>query len=149
MGAGTWKWGAGPQFSFQTRTDSAVAGPGWGAGLGAVLVGGVGQVSVSVLVSQHWGFDRNFSVLSMQPAVYWNLPSPAGFTINHSYTIALDWKGTEGKWTVPLGLGVSQAIQLGGGNGLDVGLGFYGVVVRPEGGPSSQLKFSITWLIPR
>ncbi len=145
-----WKWGVGPQFSFQTRTDSAVAGPGWGAGAGGVLVGGVGVVSIALLVSQHWGFDVDFSVASMQPMIFWNLPSPVGFTINYNNTIALDWKGTAGnKWTVPLGLGVSQAFQLGGGNGLDLGLGFYGLVVRPEGGPNWQLKFSISWLIPR
>ena len=144
-----WKWGAGPQFSLQTRTDSAVAGPGWGAGVGVVLVGDIGRVSIAYLMNQHWGFDGEFSVLSMQPMIFWNLPSPEGFTINYNNTIALDWKGTEGKWTVPLGAGVSQAFVLGGGHGLDIGLGLYGLVARPEGGPNWQLKIYLTWLIPR
>jgi hypothetical protein len=148
-GEGAWKWGAGPQFSLKTATDSAVAGPGWGIGVGAVVVGGAGDFSFAFLVNQHWGQD-SFSVASLQPGVYYNLPSLPGFSINYNNTIAIDWNAPEGKeWTVPLGLGVSQAFQLGGGHGLDVGLGVYGMVARPEGAPNWQLKIGISWLIPR
>ena len=31
---GNWKWGVGPQISFDTHTDDALAGPGWGGGIG-------------------------------------------------------------------------------------------------------------------
>ncbi len=146
---GAWKWGVGPQFSLKTATDSAVAGPGWGIGVGAVVVGGVGDFSFAFLVNQHWGQD-GFSVASLQPMVFFNLPSLPGFTIHYNNTIAVDWNATEGKeWTVPLGLGVSQAFQLGGGHGLDVLLGAYGMAARPDGAPNWQLKFGISWLIPR
>ncbi len=145
-----WKWGVGPQFSFKTRTDSALVGPGWGAGVGGVLVGGAGDFSVALLISQHWGFAGDFSVASIQPMMFYNLPSLPGFTINYNNTIAIDWKSDRGnRWTVPLGAGVSQSFVLRGGHGLDLAFGAYYLVVRPEGGPNSQLKFAITWLIPR
>ena len=148
-GEGAWKWGVGPQFSLATATDSAVAGPGWGAGIGAVVVGGAGDFSFALLANQHWGQD-GFSVASLQPMVFWNVPSMPGFTVHYNNTIAVDWNAAGGnEWTVPLGLGVSNAFQLGGGHGLDLSLGVYGMVARPEGGPNWQLKFGISWLIPR
>ena len=147
---GGWKWGVGPQFSLKTRTDSAVAGAGWGAGVGGVLVGDVGSLSVAVLASQHWSFDGDFSLATLQPMLFYNFAKPAGFTINYNNSITVDWKVPSGeKWSVPLGLGISQAFQLGAGHGLDVGVGGYYMVVRPEGGPSAQLKINISWLIPR
>ena len=146
---GTWKWGAGPQFSLGTATDSAVAGPGWGVGVGAVVVGGAGDFSFAFLIAQHWG-ESSFSVASVQPMVYYNPPSMPGFSINYNNTVALDWKSAEGReWTIPLGLSVSQAFQIGRGHGLELSLGAYGMVARPEGAPSWQLKIGINWLIPR
>ena len=148
-GEGAWKWGVGPQFSLKTATDSALAGPGWGIGVGGVLVGDAGNFAFAALVNQHWG-ENGFSVASLQPMVFYNLPSRPGFTLHYSNTITADWNGAEGtEWTVPLGLGVSQALEIGGGHGLDLLLGFYGLVARPEGGPDWQLKFGISWLIPR
>lgn len=148
-GDGAWKWGIGPQFSLKTATDSAVAGPGWGAGVGGVLVGGAGDFAFAFLVNQHWG-QSGFSVSSVQPMIFYNLPSLPGFAISYNNTISLDWNGTAGnEWTVPLGLGVSQAFQVGGGHGLELLLGYYWMVERPEGAPDSQLRFMVNWLIPR
>jgi hypothetical protein len=146
---GAWKWGAGPQFSLATATDSAVAGPGWGAGVGAVVVGGAGDFSFAFLIAQHWG-QSGFSVASIQPMVYYNPPSLPGFSVNYNNTLALDWSADQGReWTIPLGLGVSQAFELGGGHGLELGLGAYGMAARPAGAPSWQLKIGVNWLIPR
>ena len=147
-GGGSWKWGVGPQFSLKTATDSAVAGPGWGLGVGGVVVGGVGDFSLSFLINQHWGQD-GFSVASLQPLIFWNPPSMSGFSIHYNNTIAVDWNAAEGKeWTVPLGLGASQAFQLGR-HGLDLALGVYKMVARPDGAPNWQLKIGVSWLIPR
>ena len=147
---GGWKWGLGPQFSLATATDSAVAGAGWGAGVGAVLVGDVGRVSIAALANQHWSFDGDFSLATLQPMLFYNFAKPAGFTINYNNSITVDWKAPSGnRGSVPLGLGISQAFQLGGGHGLDIGLGGYYMVARPEGGPRAQLKILLSWLIPR
>ena len=46
----SWKWGIGPQVSFKTRTNSDLAGAGWGSGGAVVLTGGIGEnIAVSVV----------------------------------------------------------------------------------------------------
>lgn len=147
---GTWKWGIGPQVSLKTRTDSLVAGPGWGAGVSAVLVGSLGPIAVSALANQHWGDEGDFSLLTIQPMFFYDIPSIPGATIHYNNAITADWR-IEGdtKWSVPLGLGVSKSFVVGGGQGLDLALGYYGMVSRPEGGPSGQVKFGFTWVFPR
>jgi len=72
------KWGVGPQVSLKTRTSERVAGPGWGAGPGGVIVGGAGDFSYAVLISQHWAFDGNFSLATVQPSFFYNIPSMPG-----------------------------------------------------------------------
>jgi len=53
-----WKLGAGPQFTFNTRTDSDLKGPGYGTGPAIIAAGMIGEdVSVAALVGHVWGFD--------------------------------------------------------------------------------------------
>ena len=106
-GDSDWKFGFGPQFSFKTHTDSLLAGPGWGVGFGVIVVGGFGDLSTTLLASQHWGDDGNFSVLTLQPMVFYNLPGAA--TVNYNNAITYNSKAVEGQeWSVPLGLGLSK-----------------------------------------
>jgi len=147
---GTWKWGIGPQVSLKTRSDSLVAGPGWGVGVSAVLVGSLGPVAVSALANQHWGDEGDFSVMTVQPMFYYDVPSIPGATIHFNNAITADWRIEGGtKWSVPLGLGVSKSFVVGAGHGLDLALGYYAMVSRPEGAPSGQVKFGVAWVIPR
>jgi hypothetical protein len=143
-----WKFGFGPQFSLKTRTDSLLAGPGWGGGFGVVMVGGFGDLSTTLLVSQHWSFDGDFSVLTLQPMAFYNLPGAA--TLHYNNSITYNAKAPSGEeWLVPLGAGLSKTFMVGGGHAIDVAVGAYANVVRPKGGASSQFKFGITWVIPR
>ena len=48
--------------------------------------------------------------------------------------------------TLPLGLTAGRTILLGGGNGLDLSLGLYGLAARPDGAPKSQLRFGISYV---
>lgn len=147
---GTWKWGVGPQVSLKTRTDSLVAGPGWGIGVSAVLVGALGPVAVSALANQHWGDEGDFSLFTLQPMFFYDIPSIPGATIHYNNSITADWRIEGGtKWSVPLGLGVSKSFVVPGGHGVDLALGYYGMVSRPEGAPSAQVKFGLSWVFPR
>ena len=142
-----WKFGFGPQVSLKTRTDDLLAGAGWGGGLGVVAVGGFGNVSTVFMVSQHWSFDGDFSLATLQPMIYLNLPG--AMTIHYNNSMTYNAKGSDGnQWTVPLGAGVSKTFLVGGGNALDFAVGFYSMVERPKGGPKSQGKFAITWVMP-
>lgn len=48
--------------------------------------------------------------------------------------------------TVPLGATIGRTFVLSGGNGLDLSIGGYGRVVRPDEGPKAQLKFGVSYL---
>ena len=143
-----WKLGFGPQFSLKTHTDSLLAGPGWGLGFGVIVVGGFGDLSTTLLASQHWGDDGNFSVLTLQPMVFYNLPGAA--TVHYNNAVTYNSKAVEGQeWSVPLGLGLSKTFMLASsGHALDLALGAYYMVVRPDGGANAQLKVGISWVIP-
>ena len=66
-----WKWGVGPMVSLKTRTDSKLAGAGWGAGPAAVLVGSVGEnVSTAFLGGHLWGDENGFRQLSSPARVH-------------------------------------------------------------------------------
>jgi len=146
-GDGAWKWGVGPQFSFKSRTDGAVAGPGWGLGVSGVLVGAIGPLSTSFLVNQHWGDEGDFSVFTVQPMLFWGIPGMPGATIHYNNSITTDWRIESGDtWSIPLGLGVSKSWVLGGGVGFDLSLGYYHLVSRPDGAPSGQAKVGATLL---
>ena len=146
---GNWKWGAGPQVSLRTRTDARVGGPGWGAGAAAVVVGDIGNLSVSFLANNQWGQD-GFNTMTLQPMLFYNVPSIPGFTINYTGPTTADWSASaSNRWTVPLGAGVSKTFAVGGGYGIDVLAGAYYYVVSPDGGPDWSFKFNVSILFPR
>ncbi len=150
-GSGNWKWGIGPQISFATHTERDLKGPDWGAGIGGVLIGSIGQFSVGGLVSNHWSFDGNYSTLTIQPLLFYNIESLPGLSLAYNPVINADWKlDTSDRWTVPLGLGIGKTFVLGTkGHAVDISLGGYGVPIRPDGGPKAQLKIAMFLMFPR
>ena len=108
MGQQGVKLGAGPMFSFNTRTDTDVKGAGFGAGPVGVLVTDLGPLSIATLGGHLQGFDNDFSTTFVQPMVYYNSEALPGAYVAYNNTISYDHK-TEGpgrgnSWTVPLGL---------------------------------------------
>ncbi len=143
-----WGYGVGPQISLRTRTSANVAGAGWGGGAALVGVGEVGNFSLSLIASQHWGQD-GFNLLSMQPMVYYNILAWPGATLHYNNTITYDWNIESGAaWSVPLGLAFSKSFVVGQGHGLDLVLGYYNYVSRPTNGPRDELRFGISWVLP-
>lgn len=64
-------------------------------------------------------------------------------------TISYDWNAnSDNRWTIPLGLGASKTFALSGGHGVELLLGAYKNVERPEGAAEWQLKWAINWLMP-
>lgn len=145
-----WKWGVGPQVSLKTRTDSRLAGPDWGAGIVGIIVGNfTPNLSFSGNVGNLWSFDGDFNTATIQPTVFYNFPSIPGAYIGYNAVISADWKASAGNtWTVPLGLSIGRTFDMGNGNGLDLMIGPYYNVARPDGAARWQLRFGITWLFP-
>ena len=144
-----WKWGVGPMVSLRTRTDSDLAGPGWGGGPIGVLVGDIGEHISTAFIGGHlWGEEEGFSTSMLQPMIFYNLPD--AWNIHYNNIISYDWNADESSnaWTVPLGLGVGKMLALQGGHGIDLSLGGYYNVARPEGAADWILKWAISWLLP-
>ncbi|MFW2441118.1 MAG: hypothetical protein ACN4GR_17305 [Arenicellales bacterium] len=140
-----YKWGIGPQVSLKTRTSERQAGPGWGAGVAAVVFGGVNNWALGTVAFQHWGED-DFSLLSVQPIVLYNFDSLPGAYLGYNNSIAYNWNASSGdKLTVPAGLTFGRTILLGNGDGLDLSLGVYDLVERPQDGPEWQFKFGVSY----
>ena len=145
-----WKWGAGPQFSLNTHTDDALRGPEWGAGFAAVVTGSItDDLSFSGLIGNHWSFDGEFNAATIQPILFYNINALPGAYVGYNAVINLDWKADSGnQWTVPLGLSVGRTIDMGGGHGLDLSVGPYYNVERPDGAADWVLRFGVNWLFP-
>ena len=148
-GDGAWKWGLGPMVSLRTRTNSKLAGAGWGAGPVGVLVGGAGNFSFAFIGGQLWNFDNTFSTTIFQPMIYYNIPNSPGLALNYNIQWSYNWKASSGnELTLPLGLSINKTLSVFNGNGLDLGIGIYWNVARPEGAASSLLRINLAWIFP-
>ena len=145
-----WKWGVGPMFSLATRSNDAFRGADWGAGATAVIVGNITpDLSFSGIIGNMWGDNGNFNMLTFQPMFYYNIPSMPGAYVAYDAVISADWKASsDNRWTVPLGVTVGKTLDMGDGHGLDLGIGPYYNVVRPDGAAGWQVRFAVSWLIP-
>ena len=143
------KWGIGPQVSLRTRTSDRVGGPGWGGGLAGVVFGGVGELAYGGLLMHHWG-EEGYSVSSIQPMVYYNPSALPGYYVGYNNSITYNWDADSGDhWQVPLGLTFGRTFGVGNaGHALDLSLGGYSLVAKPDGGADWQLKFGISVFFP-
>lgn len=146
---GAIKWGVGPQVSLRTRTSKRVGGPGWGGGISGVFFGGAGELSYGALFNHHWG-QEGYSVSTAQPIVFYNVKAIPGSYVGYNNAITYNWSAdSSDRWQVPLGLTIGRTIPIGNkGDALDLSVGAYGLVAKPEGGVDWQLKFGISWILP-
>ena len=139
------KWGIGPQVSLKTQSGDRQAGPGWGGGVAAVIFGGAGNWALGAIAMQHWG-ERNFEVGTVQPIAMYNFENAPGVYLGYNNAITYNWNGTSGnKLTVPLGLTGGRTMLLGNGDGLDLSVGAYKLVERPQNASRWQFKFGISY----
>jgi len=142
------KFGFGPQVSLRTRTDEAVAGPGWGGGLGGVLFGFAGDLSYGVLLAHHWGQD-GYNLTTVQPIAFYNSELFGGSYVGYNNSITYDWSASgSNAWQVPVGLTVGKTFILEGGYMIDANLGGYYLAAAPDGGANAQLKFGLSLFFP-
>ena len=139
------KWGIGPQVSLETHTSDRTAGPGWGGGLAGVVFGGGGQWSIGAVVMQHWGDD--FSNATVQPIALYMLKSRPGAYIGYNNSITYNWKAEDSSdaLTLPLGMTFGKTLLRKSGDFVDLSLGAYPLVARPDGAAEWQLKFGISY----
>jgi len=142
------KFGIGPQISLRTRTDEAVGGPGWGAGVAAVAFGFAGDLSYGGILGHHWGQD-DFSLTTLQPIVFYTVDVFGGSYFGYNNSITYNWSADSAdRWQVPLGLTVGKTFLFDSGYSFDVNFGGYGLVEAPRGGGDAQFKFGLSLFFP-
>lgn len=146
----SWKWGIGPQISFDTHTDDALIGSAWGGGLAGVLVGSIDNFSLSFIVNHLWGNEGDFSTSTVNPMIFYNFESMPGVTLSYQGLISYDWKAEDSsdRLTVPLGLQIGKMFDLGGGWGLEPSIGAYGMPIRADDAADWEIKASIFFIFP-
>lgn len=145
---GNLKWGIGPQVSLRTRTRDDVAGPGWGAGLTGVITGFADRLSYGAIVGQHWGQD-GFSVGTINPVLIYNTDWLGGTYFGYSNSLTYNWKAAAGeKWQIPLGITAGKTFARANGSAIDLSVGLYKMVERPQGAAESQFKFGLSYIWP-
>ncbi len=146
-------WGAGAVVQAPTTTDRALGSTVWGAGPTFVALTMQGPWVIGGLVNNIWSFGgdpRNrYNVLTAQPFINYNFPHSPGTYLSFSPIITANWDAKSGDvWTVPLGLAVGQVLPIGT-QPVNIQLGAYYNVVRPDIGPEWQVRFQLAFLFPK
>jgi hypothetical protein len=107
------------------------------------------NISFAGIVGNLWSFDGNFNSAMIQPMFFYNFESIPGAYMTYNAVISADWKAdSDDIWTVPLGLSIGRTFDMGKGNGLDLMIGPYYNVVRPDGAADWMIRFGASWIFP-
>lgn len=87
--------------------------------------------------------------MSIQPIFFYNLEQLPGAYLGYNAVVTVDWKAdSDNRWTVPLGLTLGRTFDMGGGHALDLAIGPYYNVERPDGAADWTIRFGINWVFP-
>ncbi len=146
-------WGVGPVVQAPTTTDPALGSRVWGGGATFVALTMQGPWVVGGLVNNIWSFGGDarsrYNALTFQPFMNYNFPHSPGTYLSSAPIVTANWEAKSGNvWTVPLGLAIGQVMPIGS-QPVNIQLGAYYNVIRPDFGPEWQLLFQLKLLFPR
>ena len=145
-------WGFGPTFTVPTASDRLLGSGKWSMGPAGVALTMQGPWVFGALMNNQWSVggwgDKAVNAMLLQPFVNYNLP--AGWYLTTAPILTADWKADKAGdvWTVPIGGGVGKLFRIGK-QPINVQLGAYGNVAKPEFGPDWQLRFQVQFLFPK
>ena len=152
--SGSTTWGVGPIVQLPTASDTRFGTKTYGAGPTAVIVKMDKQWVYGGLVNYIGSFDKSSSgqytsLLYIQPFVNYNLPHRRGMALSFSPGITCDYTRASGdRWTVPIGMGVSQMLKIGA-QPASISVGAYYNAIRPENAAVWNYRFQFTFLFPK
>jgi hypothetical protein len=152
--AAGWIWGVGAIAQIPTHTDSNLGNNNWGLGPTAVVLHlEKGDPWVyGALANNVWSLDTSPSAPSynnflLQPFVNYNLPG--GTYINSAPIITANWDADSGnQWTVPVGAGIGHIFHVGK-LPVNAQIGGYYNIIRPDNGPTFQLRVQVQFMFPK
>jgi hypothetical protein len=144
--------GVGPILSLPTATDDMLGSNRFSLGPAVVLLAQPGALTVGALITQMWSFHENdgrreVAFGQIQPILTYRL-DPL-HTIGYAGIITADWKSDSSqRYTVPLGVTLSQLVKPAGFTPINfIGGGGYNVV-RPDTGGDWFLRLQINFVLP-
>jgi hypothetical protein len=148
-------YGVGPIFSFPTVTQN-LGTQQFGAGLNAVGLVMPGPWVIGVLVTQRWDVagpsttpENTLNSFLAQPFINFNFGK--GWALSEAPVTTANWNQPgDQKWTVPIGLGITNTntwLKLP----MSYNLSYYGNIVRPQYAPYGIIRFSwaLIWPVKR
>jgi len=142
-------WGAGPVLLLPTATDQFLGTEKWGAGPTVVALRQSNGWTVGILANHIWSYAgdnarRDVNATFLQPFLTYTTGTHTTFSLNTESSY--DWESSQ--WNVPINLGVSQLLKIGG-RPIQFQLGGRYYAEPPDNGPDWGLRFNITFLWPR
>jgi hypothetical protein len=147
--ASGWIWGAGPALLVPTATDDLLGTEKWGAGPTAVFLRQQNGWTYGALANHIWSYAgddarQDVSATFLQPFLTYTTDMHTTFSLNTESSY--DWENSQ--WTVPINLGISQLLKIGG-SPIQFQLAGRYYAEAPDNGPEWGLRFGITFLWPR
>jgi hypothetical protein len=147
-----WLWGVGPVVQVPTISDKTLGSTVWGGGPTAVVVYMKGPIVAGILANSVFSFGgtsglggTSYTTFLTQPFFNYNLGE--GWYVSTAPIITASWPSPENKaWTVPVGAQAGRVIKLGGKLPVNLAIGAYYNVVRPEYGATWQLRTQVTFI---
>jgi hypothetical protein len=147
-------WGAGPIFSFPT-VSQRLGTQQFGGGINVVGLVMPGSWVMGMLVTQRWYIagpsapaQNTLNSFLAQPFINYNFGK--GWALSTAPEISASWNSGGDKWTVPVGMQISNTntwLKLP----MTYALAYYGNVVRPQNAPYGLIRFNwaILWPVKR
>ena len=143
-----WVWGAGPVAQIPTMSSTTLGSNIWGMGPAAVIVRTSCPWVYGALVNNVFSLGgtskpggTRYSVMTVNPFVNYNFGE--GWFVGSVPIITASWDTPGAKWTVPIGLQAGRLIKLGDKLPVNLLIGAYDNVIRPQFGARWQLRTQV------
>ncbi len=145
-----WVWGVGPIAELPTITSKTLGSNVWGLGPAVVVVKLAGPIVTGALVNNVFSLGgtsgtggTRYSLFTVNP--FFNYNFGGGWYVGTSPIITANWQ-TSGNnaWTLPVGADVGRVIKIGGKLPVNFQIGAYYNALRPQFGPTWQLRTQVT-----
>jgi hypothetical protein len=146
-----WVWGVGPDLQVPTATETALGTGKWSAGPAVGLIYMNGPWVNGVLADHVWSFAGesnrdDVSQSSIEALLSYNFEN--GWYVDFDSTMTANWNVSENRWTVPVGLDVGKAFQLGK-QSMSLQLGTYYNVERAEGVERWLVRLQVSFIFSK
>lgn len=145
-------WGIGAAFGFPSATDNVLGSGKWTAGPSILLITQPEGWTIGILAQNTWSYAgdanrKDVSFFYSQIFIVKNLSS--GWYINSAPIITANWKASSGnQWSVPIGISGGRLIRAGK-LPINIQVGYYNYVIKPDGGPKWQLRAQVSFILPK